>query len=74
MIRELVTRFRSSPALESWNIWNEPTLNTTFSPPVLEKFAAWLKRKYPTDEALADGWLGEYPVLGLIAPDSRAEL
>lgn len=74
LIRELVTRFRSSPALESWNIWNEPTLNTTFSPPVLEKFAAWLKRKYPTDEALADGWLGEYPVLGLIAPDSRAEL
>lgn len=74
LIEALVTRYRNSPALAYWNIWNEPTLNMTKSRPVLEAFAAWLKRKYPTFDALRRGWRGEYPVLGLLLPESLDEL
>ena len=74
LIEALVTRCRNSPALAYWNIWNEPTLNMTKSRPVLEAFAAWLKRKYPTFEQLRQGWRGEYPVLSLLLPESLEEL
>ncbi len=74
LIAALVGRYRHAPALASWNIWNEPTLNTTRNRPFLEKFALWLKRKYPTYEVLEENWRGEYPVLGLLLPGSLEEL
>ena len=74
LIEALVTRYRNSPALAYWNIWNEPTLNMTKNRPVLEAFAAWLKRKYPTYDDLRQGWRGEYPVLSLLLPESLEAL
>ncbi|MBS1371784.1 MAG: hypothetical protein HPZ91_17705 [Lentisphaeria bacterium] len=74
LIREMVTRYRGEPALESWNVWNEPTLNQTKSRPVLEKFAAWLRRRCPDREALAERWRGEYPVFSSLLPGRGEEL
>ena len=74
LIRELVCRYRNSPALAYWNIWNEPTLNTTKHETTLQKFVDYLLQKYPTWEALKKNWQGEYPVLGLLIPPSLEKL
>jgi len=74
MIKAVVERYRHSPVLEYWNIWNEPTLNSTLNQPMLEKFTAWLLQSYPTIELLREAWRGEYPVFGLLCPPNREGL
>jgi len=74
LIRELVTRYAASPALESWNVWNEPTPNLTKNRPVLEQFAAWLNERYPSRAELLENWRGEYPVFCLLAPGESEPL
>ena len=59
---ETVRRYRSSPALKMWNLWNEPTDTPCQCPHSLEKFAGWLKRKYVDFEGLKKAWAGEYIV------------
>lgn len=71
---ETVRRYRDSPALKIWNIWNEPTDPLCQCPDSLEKFVFWLKRKYPTMGALKEGWAGEYSVFNPILPQSLDEL
>ena len=73
-IKECVLRYRNSPALELWNVWNEPTLNAAKHKETLRQFIIWLKEKYPTYEDLKKGWRGEYPVLSLWMPHSMEEL
>jgi|GEM_PF-1214285 len=74
LIRELVTRYSASPALESWNVWNEPTPNLTKNRPVLELFAAWLNKRYPSRAELLENWRGEYPVFSLLVPGESETL
>ena len=70
-IKECVTRYQKSPALELWNVWNEPTLNNAKHEENLRQFVVWLKQKYPTYKDLESAWRGEYPVLSLWVPHSR---
>ena len=74
LIEKLVCRYRNSPALTYWNIWNEPTLNTSKHETTLQQFADYLLQKYPTWEELKKNWQGEYPVLSLLIPPSREKL
>ena len=74
LIAALTERYRTSPALVSWNVWNEPTLNVSKHPLMMREFADWLKRKYPSYELLLQNWRGEYPVLSLLMPNSWEEL
>lgn len=74
LIEKLVCRYRNSPALAYWNIWNEPTLNTSKHERTLQKFSDYLLKKYPTWEDLKKNWQGEYPVLSLLIPPSREKL
>ena len=73
-IKAIVTRYQNNPALETWNIWNEPTLNTTLHRPMLEKFCQWLHQRYPDYKSLKAAWRGEYPALSLLCPASMEEL
>lgn len=73
-IRKTVERYKDSPALLMWNLWNEPTKNPCRCPDTLKLFAAWLKKRYGTIEALRNAWLGEALVFGTLVPDSFEEL
>lgn len=71
---ETVKHFKDSPALKYWNPWNEPTDAFCLCPHSLEKFALWLKKKYPTLEALKESWAGEYSIFNPILPPSMDRL
>ena len=71
---ETVRRYRHSPALHIWNIWNEPTDPLCQCPHSLEKYACWLKRKYPTLEELTQAWAGEYSVFKPLLPESMEQI
>ena len=73
-ISKTVSRYKDSPALRIWNLWNEPTDTLCPCPYSLDHFAAWLKRKYPTVEALKEAWAGEYYIFNPILPKSMDEL
>ena len=67
---ETVRRYKDSPALSIWNVWNEPTDYMCGCPDSLGAFAAWLKRKYPTTAALREAWAGEYSIFSPVLPPS----
>lgn len=71
---ETVKHFKDSPALKMWNLWNEPSDPFCQCPDSLEKFASWLRRKYPTMEALKEAWAGEYYIFNPVLPKSIDEL
>ena len=71
---ETVRHFKDSPALRMWNLWNEPTDGICKCPDSLEKFASWLKRKYPTLDELKENWAGEYSIFNPILPRSMDDL
>ena len=73
-IKTMVTRYRHSPALKYWNLWNEPTLNSTQNRIMLENFAAYLKDHYQNISQLRSAWRGEYPVFSFLCPRNFEEL
>lgn len=73
-IRSAVERYQNAPALAIWNLWNEPTNRPCRCPATLIRFADWLKRKYPTIDALRAAWLAEAQVFTTLCPESMEEL
>lgn len=73
-LRDTVERYRNAPALAIWNLWNEPTKPPCRCPATLKKFCLYLKRKYPTIEALKQAWLGEFQVFTPVCVESLDEL
>ena len=71
---ETVRRYRHSPALKIWNLWNEPTDYMCQCPHSLEKYALWLKRKYHTLEELTQAWTGEFSIFKPLLPESMEQL
>jgi len=70
--RALAERTRRSPAFYGWDLWSEPHVinwaNPTyishpefcFCPHTRARFRTWLKKKYPTLEALNEAWYRTY--------------
>ncbi len=73
-LTETVCRYKDSPALKIWNLCNEPSDYLCKCPHSLEKFACWLKRKYPRYENLQEAWAGEYGIFKPLLPSSVNEL
>lgn len=67
---ETVLHYKDSPVLKIWNLWNEPTDYLCRCPHSLEQFAFWLKKQYPTMDALREAWAGEYAIFKPVMPDS----
>lgn len=61
-IRKTAMRYRSSPALESWNVWNEPHGDPCYCEWTLRAFRVWLRNKYRTLDALNERWGTVFPV------------
>jgi beta-galactosidase len=52
----LVERYRDSPAMLGYDVWNEGAVQECYCPATQAKFRAWLKAKYGTIEALGRAW------------------
>jgi beta-galactosidase len=56
-IRNVVNRYKNSPALDSWTLWNEP--GTSMPAPeewVIARYRRWLEEKYTTIDRLNAAW------------------
>ncbi len=58
-IRQVVGRYGHSPALDFYNVWNEPHYSST-APHVVERFRGWLLKKYGSLGALNRSWGDDY--------------
>ncbi|HTX38975.1 MAG TPA: beta-galactosidase [Bryobacteraceae bacterium] len=52
----LVERYRDSPAVLGYDVWNEGAVQQCYCPATQAKFREWLKAKYGTIEALGRAW------------------
>jgi beta-galactosidase len=52
----LVERYRNSPAMLGYDVWNEGAVQECFCPSTQAKFREWLKAKYGTIDALGRAW------------------
>lgn len=69
-----VNRYKGSPVLHIWNLWNEPNKNACACPATLQRFIEWLKKRYPGIEELKKAWLGEFHMFASMCPESYDEL
>ncbi len=65
--KAVTERYKDNPALDFYNIWNEPHYNST-SPQVVGEFKDWLKEKYGTLAALRRSWGEEYSSWDEVSP------
>lgn len=59
-IAQVVERYKSSPALDSWLLMNEPGQHEYSSPLAMEHFRIWSRQKYGTIENLNAAWKTTY--------------
>jgi len=71
-IREVVRRYRNSPALDSWLLLNEPGRPPTAQPLAISGFPAWLATQYRTLDALNTAWGKDFSSFSAVRPDSTA--
>jgi beta-galactosidase len=60
-IRRVVRRYRSSPALDSWILLNEPGQAPNDSPRAKQQFGPWLRDHYSSLAAMNRAWGTDYP-------------
>lgn len=65
--KALIDRYKNNPALDFYNIWNEPHYYST-SPQVVSEFRQWLKKKYGSLAALRRSWGEEYTSWDEVSP------
>jgi len=70
-VRRVVTRYATSPALDTWMLMNEPGQPPAPDPLALARFRGWLKAKYGTIERLNAAWLTSFASFETIAYDER---
>lgn len=69
-LKKVVKRYKDSPALAIWNLWNEPCKTPCECEHTFTKFAGWLKERYSNIENLKNAWLGEFQVFSTVCPNS----
>ena len=59
-IEKVVERYKESPALDSWWLYNEPSGHTPKNEFAVAEFRKWLKEKYTTIDSLNMAWQTYY--------------
>lgn len=75
-VRETVLRYKDSPALHSWILWNEPSKATVPNRLTLERFREFLKTEHGGDEEhlrRAFGGIRRFEDVGTVLPDGSGE-
>lgn len=58
-LEKVIARYRSSRALDTWIVRNEPGQPPANNPLAMARFRVWLQKKYKTIDALNQAWLGD---------------
>lgn len=72
-IARVVQRYRTSPALDTWLLVNEPGQTPTMDAAALVAFRPWLARKYGTIAKLNDAWGTSYSGFDRVMPPHSGE-
>jgi beta-galactosidase len=59
-LKNIITRYKNSPALETWWLMNEPGQGPSSSPLALKHFREWLDKKYGGIKSLNAAWRRNY--------------
>ncbi|HEV2862168.1 MAG TPA: beta-galactosidase [Pyrinomonadaceae bacterium] len=70
-VARVVNRYRTSPALDSWMLMNEPGQRAAADPLALARYRPWLKEKYGTAAKLDAAWNTSFTSFDEIAYDPR---
>jgi beta-galactosidase len=60
IVTELARRYGQDPRVWGWQLDNEPSAPSDYSPSARLKFQAWLERKYGTIEQMNAAWGGNF--------------
>lgn len=70
-VARVVARYRTSPALDSWMLMNEPGQRPAPDRLALQRYRSWLARKYGTVARLNAAWMTDFPSFVAVAHDPR---
>lgn len=70
-IKTVVERFRNSPALDSWWLYNEPSGNIHLDTFAVDEFKKWLEVKYINIDSLNKSWQSYFPSFEDIEYDNK---
>ncbi len=70
-VAKVVQRYRTSPALDTWMLMNEPGQPPSPDPLAVSDFRVWLRTRYGAVERLNAAWLTAFPSFEGIAYDER---
>lgn len=71
-IRKVVEHYRTSAALDTWLLMNEPGQAPAATPLAVAAFRQWLRRRYPTIRALNAAWSKNYGGYGDVSAQTAA--
>ncbi|HEX8147052.1 MAG TPA: beta-galactosidase [Pyrinomonadaceae bacterium] len=70
-VARVVARYKSSPALDSWMLLNEPGQRPAPDRLALQRYRLWLAKKYGTIAKLNGAWMTDFPSFVAVAHDPR---
>ena len=70
-VARVVARYRSSPALDSWMLLNEPGQRPAPDRLALHRYRLWLAKKYGTVAKLNGAWVTDFPSFAAVTHDPR---
>jgi beta-galactosidase len=70
-VARVVARYKSSPALDSWMLMNEPGQRPAPDRLALQSYRRWLAKKYGTVAKLNAAWMTDFPSFVAVAHDPR---
>ena len=70
-VRQVVSRYAKSPALDTWMLMNEPGQPPSPDPLAVARFRDWLKAKYGSVDRLNAAWLTSFASFDAIVYDER---
>src|ERR1017187_6548127 len=70
-IARVVTRYRDSPALDTWILMNEPGQAASPQPLAVTEFRSWLVKRYQAVDALNRAWGKNYLSFDQVTPEGE---
>ena len=70
-VARVVARYKSSPALDSWMLMNEPGQRPAPDRLALQRYRPWLAKKYGTIAKLNEAWTADFTSFTAVPYDQR---
>jgi beta-galactosidase len=70
-LQNIVERYRSSPALDTWLLVNEPGQRPTPTPNAVAAFRIWAAKQYGTTDRMNATWGTVFPAFSVVEPPAE---